>query len=180
MANDNPHMIRFIDSLTKHVSQKDFDEYLSTHRLSKSASIDKKFVWAKSTCNFLMNKYEDDKIKCIRMDCACGPELGKGKKITEIYDKESDLFLFVEKVNKLNQGFQIEHDGESFYLIYPQCYCSCVKRIDQPLSKVWCYCTLGYTKRMFEYIFSRAVEVELLNSVKIGDDICKIRITVLD
>ena len=110
------------------------------------------------------------------MECACGPELGKGKKLKDIFEKETDISLFVEKVNKLNQGFTMEYDGEQFYLIYPQCYCFCVKRIDQKLPKAWCYCTLGYTRRMFEYIFSKDVQVELLTSVKMGDENCRIRI----
>lgn len=105
---------------------------------------------------------------------------GKGEKIKEIYEKEPDLNRFVEKANKLNQGFRIEYDGECFYLIYPQCYCSCVKRIDYTLLKAWCYCTLGYTKRMFEYIVSRTVQVDLLSSVKMGNKTCKIKITISD
>lgn len=105
------------------------------------------------------------------MDCTCGPELGKGNKIKEIYEKENDVSVFVEKANNLKQGFTIEYDGKYFYLIYPQCYCSCVKRIDE-------YCTLGYTKRMFQYIFDKEVQVELLSSVKMGDENCRIKIIV--
>ena len=112
------------------------------------------------------------------MDCTCGPELGKGNKIKEIYEKENDVSVFVEKANNLKQGFTIEYDGKYFYLIYPQCYCSCVKRIDETLPMAWCYCTLGYTKRMFQYIFDKEVQVELLSSVKMGDEACRIKIIV--
>lgn len=66
--NDNPHALRFIDSLSKYSKPEDVEEYLMTHQLSKSASIDKKFEWAKSTCDFLMEKYDEDTVKCIRMD----------------------------------------------------------------------------------------------------------------
>ena len=112
------------------------------------------------------------------MDCACGPELGKGKKMKELYEKESDPQVFVEKVNKLNQGFTLEYDGAYFYLIYPQCYCSCVKRIEQTLPQAWCYCTLGYTEKMFSYIMDKEVKAELLGSVKMGFDCCRIKIIV--
>ena len=77
-------------------------------------------------------------------------EMGKGNKIKGIYEKETDPCVFVEKTNKLNHGFSLEYDGEAYYLIYPQCYCSYVKRSPEHLSKAWCYCTLGYRKRMFE------------------------------
>ena len=114
------------------------------------------------------------------MDCACGPEHGKGAKIKALYEKEKEPNVFVEKVNKLNLGFTLEYDGTYFYLIYPQCYCSCVKRVDEKLSKTWCYCTLGYSKRMFENIFDKEVQVELLSAIKTGDKDCRIRIKKVD
>lgn len=70
------------------------------------------------------------------------------------------------------------HENGSLYLIYPQCYCSCVKRVDKPISKVWCYCTLGYTKRMFEHILERKTKVELLESVKSGGSRCLIQVSL--
>ena len=146
--------------------------------LSKSANIEKKFEWAQAVCEFLTENFDEDTVRQIRMDCACGPELGKGNKIKEIYEKENDVSVFVEKANNLKQGFTIEYDGKYFYLIYPQCYCSCVKRIDETLPMAWCYCTLGYTKRMFQYIFDKEVQVELLSSVKMGDENCRIKIIV--
>ena len=74
----------------------------------------------------------------------------KGNKIEGIYEKETDSYVFVEKTNKPNHGFALEYDGEAYYLIYPQCYCFCVKRSPEHLSKAWCYCTLGYRKRMLK------------------------------
>lgn len=175
--NDNPHALRFLESMKKHDMTEAAERFSEEHPLSKSANIEKKFEWAQRVCGFLSENFDDDTVKKIRMDCACGPELGKGKKIKDIYEKESDISVFVEKVNKLNQGFTLEYDGKDFYLIYPQCYCSCVKRIGETLPKEWCYCTLGYTKRMFQYIFDKEVQVELLSSIKMGDDNCKIRIS---
>lgn len=174
--NDNPHALRFISSLEKHNLGEEAIKFVEEHPLSKSANIEKKFEWAQNVCDFLNNSFDDETVKAVRMDCACGPELGKGKKIKELYEKESDPQIFVEKVNKLNQGFTLEYDGEAFYLIYPQCYCSCVKRIEQTLPQAWCYCTLGYTKKMFEYIFDTEVKVELLSSIKLGNENCRIRI----
>lgn len=176
--NDNPHALRLLESMEKQNKKDEANKFAAEHPLSKSANIDKKFEWAQKVCEFLNENFDDDTVKAIRMECACEPELGKGKKIKDIYEKESDNFVFVEKVNRLNQGFTIEYDGEYFYLIYPQCYCSCVKRIAQTLPKAWCYCSLGYIKRMFGYIFSKDIQVELLSSVKMGDENCRIRMKV--
>ncbi len=176
--NDNPHAIRLAESLEKHGKHKEAVSFAESHPLSKSATAEAKFEWARHQCAFLAEHFDNETVKEIRMDCACGPELGKGKKLKTIYERENELSLFVEKANKLNQGFSLQYDGESIYLIYPQCYCSCVKRIDTPLPETWCYCTLGYTKRMFEYIFGKKVEAELLSSVKQGDSVCRIKITL--
>lgn len=100
----------------------------------------------------MKENFDGEKIKTIRMRCACGLEFGKIKKLKELFGNNRDLVDFVNKANKLNQGFTIEYDGKYSYLYYPQCYCSSVKRINKTISKEWCYCTLGYTKRMFELI----------------------------
>ncbi len=178
--NDNPHAIRLTESLEKHGKHNEAISFLETHPLSKSATAEAKLEWAQQQCTFLSEHFDNETVKDIRMDCACGPELGKGKKLKNLYEKENDLGLFVERANKLNQGFSLQYDGEFVYLIYPQCYCSCVKRFDTALPVTWCYCTLGYTKKMFECIFDKEVQVELLSSVKQGDSVCKIKIIPCD
>lgn len=174
---DNPHSIRMYNSISKHVSKSAAERIAHKIPLSKSADINKKFAWAESVCSDLQNEFDEDTVQKIRMDCACGPETGKISKLRKLFQSSSGLPDFVEKANRLNQGFSIELKDDALTLIYPQCYCSCVKRIDKPLPKVWCYCTLGYTKRMFENVLERAVTVELLESVKTGGNKCVIKIT---
>ena len=174
--NDNPHALRLLESMSKHGKDTEAAEFAEANPLAKSADFNKKYEWAQNVCTFLDENFDDETVKEIRMDCACGPEHGKGAKIKALYEKEKEPNVFVEKVNKLNLGFTLEYDGTYFYLIYPQCYCSCVKRVDEKLSKTWCYCTLGYSKRMFENIFDKEVQVELLTSIKQGDSDCRIQI----
>lgn len=174
--NDNAHALRLYNSLEIHCGNEVAEEFASKYQLSKSANIEKKFEWANNVCQFLSGRYDDEEVMNIRMDCACGPEIGKCKKVKEIFDKVVSPENFVDRVNKLNLGYTLEYDGESYFLIYPQCYCSCVKNIPQNLPEAWCYCTIGYTKRMFEFAFEYEVEVELINSVKLGADNCRIRV----
>lgn len=178
--NDNPHAIRLADSLKKFGKHSEALCFFKNHPLSKAATAEKKFEWAQHQCAFLSAHFDQETIQDIRMDCACGPELGKGKKLKDIYEKEKDIRVFVEKANALHLGFSLQQDGESLSLIYPQCYCSCVKRISAPLPAVWCYCTLRYTKRLFAYVFGKEVQVELLSSIKQGDPVCRIRIGLLE
>jgi predicted hydrocarbon binding protein len=51
--------------------------------------------------------------------------------------------------------------------------------VDKLDSKTWCECTTGYSKVLFEKAFGCEVNVELLKSVKMGDDICLMRIIPL-
>lgn len=173
---DNPHAIRLHDCLLKYTDEQTAKRIAYKIPLSKMADINKKFAWAESICEDLQNEFDENTIIKIRMDCACGPEMSKLNSLKKIYESSNDLDDFVAKLNNLNQGFTIKHENNFLLLIYPQCYCSCVERVDAPISKTWCYCTLGYTKKMFEHILGRIVEVELLESVKTGGSKCVIKI----
>ncbi len=174
---DNPHSIRLYDSLVKHADEATAQRIAHKIPISKSADADKKFAWAQSICVDLEKEMDDETIKAIRMDCACGPDAGKISSLKKLYRSCPDMEAFAEKATGLKQGYEMKFEDQSLYLFYPQCYCSCVKRIQQPLSKTWCYCTLGYTKKMFEGILDRPVTVELLDSVKMGGEKCIIKIT---
>lgn len=176
---DNPHTMRLYQSIVNHSNEEIAEKIVNKIALSKSADIKKRFMWAESTCDDLEKEFDDNLVKLIRMDCACGPEMSKINKLKKLYLSSLDIDDFVEKSNNLNQGFTIEHKDNFLFLIYPQCYCSCVKRIDKTLSKSWCYCTLGYTKKMFENILEQDVDVELIESVKTGGKICKIKVIYL-
>ena len=177
--NDHPQALRFLASMEEHGEGEAGIRFSEDNPLSKSANANKKYQWAKELCAFLNDNYDDQTIKAIRMDCACGPKYGYGgSKLKAVYEKSRDPNAFVEQANALSLGFSLEYDGTAYYLIYPQCYCSCVNRIDEPLPGTWCYCTLGYSGRMFGYVFGKQVGTELISSVKQGDTVCRIKITV--
>ena len=175
--NDNPHAIRLYESVLKHSNRTAADKIANQYPLSKAADIDKEFTWAESICADLENEFDDEMVKTIRMDCVCGPDMGNLSNFKNMYQSSTDLEEFVSNINNQNQGFTIEYDDNALYYIYPECYCPCVNRIDKPISKTWCFCTLGYTKKMFEYILDRKVDVSLIESIKTGGSICKIKVT---
>jgi hypothetical protein len=47
-----------------------------------------------------------------------------------------------------------------------------VADVDKLETNTWCQCTTGYSKCLFEKAFGCEVMVELLKSIKMGDDIC--------
>jgi len=175
--NDNPHASRLYESVLKHSGKRAADKIANQFPLSKDADVDEIFTWAESICADLENEFSDDMVKKIRMDCICGPDMGTLNSFKKTYQTSTNLEEFVLNFNKQNQGITIENSNNALYLIYPQCYCSCVNQIDKSISKTWCFCTLGYTKKMFEYILDRNVDVSLIESVKTGSSICKIKVT---
>jgi hypothetical protein len=61
-------------------------------------------------------------------------------------------------------------------------YCHCprvrgiIKKGDPPLNKLYCYCGAGFYKGIWEYILGEPVEVEVLETVMRGDEVCRIAI----
>ena len=50
--------------------------------------------------------------------------------------------------------------------------------LDRLETDTWCQCTTGYSKVLFETAFSCRADVELLKSIKMGDDVCLMKITL--
>ena len=70
-------------------------------------------------------------------------------------------------------------DG-ALYLQFDACPCPMLAEVDKLDTLSWCQCTAGYSKVLFEKAFDCAVDVELLESIKMGDDRCLMQITLHD
>ncbi|MEN6312871.1 MAG: DUF6144 family protein [Clostridiaceae bacterium] len=173
---NNPYAQRLYDSLIKHVGIQSA-ERIKNLSLSQTASDKKKFEWAEDICTTLEKEFDKNTIKSIRMDCACGPSIGHMEEMKKLYNSTESLVEFAKHINEASMGAASWCEGQELFFSYPTCYCSCVKRIDKPLSKTWCYCTLGYTKRMFDYVLGYDTDVELIESIKTGGSSCIIKIS---
>lgn len=78
-------------------------------------------------------------------------------------------------------GYLIEYmketDPEKKRALY--CHCPRVREAIKSGTKIsltYCYCGAGFYKGIWEYILRQSVEVEVLESVLRGDDVCKIAI----
>ncbi|MDF2684899.1 MAG: hypothetical protein K0S55_80 [Clostridia bacterium] len=179
----NPQAQHLYDSIHKNIGQQAADDFACCFPLSKSADFEKKFKWAEKVCRMLEEKYDDETIKTIRIACSCSPSQGRMDEVKQLYTAAGSLNEFAESYNKTISGSKIWSEGEALFFSYPTCYCSCVKRMDKQLSKTWCYCTLGYTKKMFDYVLNcdcnafTECDVELIESIKMGDSRCVMKIT---
>lgn len=172
----NPHAKRLYDSLLNHTDQQTAENIVCKVNLTKTPTEKKKLEWVESVCNSLENTFCEEKIKHIRMCCACGPSKGRMDELKKIYTSSGSLADFAVNFNKTESGAKFWVENDVLFFSYPTCYCSMVKKTDKLISKNWCYCTLGYTKKMFEYVLDCKVIVELLESVKQGDSRCVIKI----
>ncbi len=51
-------------------------------------------------------------------------------------------------------------------------------RLREPLSRTYCYCGAGFYKGIWEEILQVPVEVEVLESVLAGGEVCRIAISL--
>jgi predicted hydrocarbon binding protein len=78
-------------------------------------------------------------------------------------------------------GFLVEYMNETDPQEKRRHYCHCprvrdVLRTQDSISTTYCYCGAGFYKGIWEEILGEPVEVELLQSVLKGDDVCQIAI----
>lgn len=175
--NDNAHSIRMIESLRKNVGMKVAEKFEETYILSKSANIDKKYEWAKKVCSYLEENYDMSTIINIRKECRCNDGKSIANKLLKYLNKATDIEEFVRLFNQSETFAYLEYISDHKILFcYPQCYCACVKRVPQKLSKSWCYCTLGNAEGIFRSVFKKDVKVSLRESIKSGSDKCVIEV----
>ncbi len=80
-------------------------------------------------------------------------------------------------------GYLIEYMRETDPEKKRQLYCHCPRvrdllKTSDTLSPTYCYCGAGFYKGIWEEILQKPVEVEVLESVLNGDEVCKIAITL--
>jgi hypothetical protein len=175
--SNNKHAINLYNGIEKHIGRAEAETFIKALPLSKSADHVKKFKWANGVCAWLEERFSEDEICKIRMECSCNPG-GKAEKTKKLYEVSSDLTDFCERFNKeYAPGNVLSYDGAALYFTYPTCYCSCVNRGNGLLTNAWCVCSLGYIEKLFAHAMSHEVQVELIESVMMGGEKCVIRVS---
>ncbi|MBQ7934420.1 MAG: hypothetical protein IJ327_06530 [Lachnospiraceae bacterium] len=175
--NDNAHSIRLIDSLRRNVGNDAAAKFEVGYPLSKSANIEKKYEWAKSTCNYLEEHFDSETIIKLRKECRCNDGKSIAVKILKYWNKANSVEQFVNDFNAKETFAVLEYICDNKILFcYPECYCACVKRVPQELARTWCYCTLGNAEGIFKEVFKKDIRVTLLESIKTGGDKCVIEV----
>ena len=171
--NDNAHSLRLAESLKNNHCPALAEQLENQYPLSKSATIEKKFEWAQQVCSFLESNLVEKDIINVRKACICNDGASNAKKLLKYLSKASDTKEFVELFNQNENFASLEYISENKLLFcYPECYCGCVKRIPEKLTKTWCYCTIGFAESMFGKVFQKDIKVTLKESIKTGAKRC--------
>jgi len=131
--------------------------------------------WVNATMRRLEGKFDKETTKQIRMNCQCG--YGMDEKlalVNELMAGASSIEEFAGSDKAKAAGLFCEN-GE-LYLQFLFCPCPMLTDVRKLESRTWCQCSAGYSKVLFEKAFGCTVEVELLKSIKAGDDICLMKI----
>lgn len=135
--------------------------------------------WVKSTMHRLESTFDKETTKQIRMSCQCGYGMeDKLALVKELVANSSSMeeFASLEKAKAAGLFYK---DG-MLYLQFLFCPCPMLADVDKLDTATWCQCTTGYSKVLFEKAFGCKVDVELLKSIKMGDDICLMTILPQD
>ncbi len=142
---------------------------------NKQFSSEDNAMWVKSTMNRLENHFDRATVKQIRMNCQCGYGMDeKLELLKELMASSSSLEEFANQEKAKAAGLSYT-DGE-LYLQFTFCPCPMLADVDKLDSDTWCQCTTGYSKVLFEKAFGCEVRVELLKSIKMGHDMCLMKI----
>ena len=132
-------------------------------------------IWVNSTMKRLASKFDKATTKKIRMKCQCG--YGMDKKfelVKELMELSSSLEEFGNLQKAKDAG--LFYENGDLYLQFNFCPCPMLADVDRLDSDAWCQCTTGYSKVLFEKAFQCKVDVELLKSIKMGNERCIMKI----
>lgn len=132
-------------------------------------------TWVKSTMKRLENHFDRSEVTQIRMHCQCG--YGMDEKIALVKEL-MELSLNIEEFGNLDKAKAagLSCVNGELYLQFDFCPCPMLADVDRLETDTWCQCTTGYSKILFEKAFECKVDVELLKSIKMGDEICLMKI----
>ncbi len=175
--NDNAHAVRLIEALRSVHGDDSADSFADSYPLSKSADADKKYQWACDICHALQFRYSNEEALQIRRACRCGDGKTMAQEIKNCITKAGDLAAGCALFSQKNKYAFLEYiDEHGMIFGYHACVCSCIKRVPDSVSMLWCECSAGHAEAMFRQIFGETVEVTLLSSTKSGAEQCRFRV----
>ena len=167
---------RFLDNLDSHVSKR-VHEQLMKNRVSYDTltSGTQTASWIGNLLDELVDDIGVDKAKVVME--GCGQQcIGQSvlDKARFLKHHSSNIDEFLEKLNDAHiGGGKLRRENDVIYASYERCYCGSVSKTRQPISAIYCQCSCGWYRKLFETILHKPVTVELIDSIIHGADTCQ-------
>lgn len=145
--------------------------------LDAAADDAEKAAWARAVVGLLRGALPEDEVREVRARCRCDEEgrLGEMKFwLKGVWSESADLEDFVERMNALGAGWHLE--GGRLYTKFLTCECYMLRQVETLPDRTWCYCTMGYTRTLFEHVFGRPMEAEVTKTIKTGHPFCLVAV----
>jgi predicted ArsR family transcriptional regulator len=94
-------------------------------------------------------------------------------KARRIKEDARDLDDLLFKLNNAHiGGGKLHREDQIIHASYERCYCGSVNKTRHPISTVYCQCSCGWYRTLFETLLDKPVRVELIDSIINGADAC--------
>lgn len=91
----------------------------------------------------------------------------------DIRKKSNGIAEIIQKLNKASGAEHFKLEDNKIYATFNQCLCQIgVRETEEPISKTYCSCSLGWMKSLFKTLLDKPFNVELLDSIVSGGNIC--------
>lgn len=174
----HPEAEKLYENIKKYGGEETARRIAFSAELPLEPSAQETAEWVNSVSKLLDETFDEETIKKIRTACYC-TDASKYEEtkawIGEIYRSSENMRDFVNKMNEKGAGWSLE--GDTLFTIFTYCGCPMLEKVKSFKTKTWCYCTLGYSKALFESIFGYEVNAELIKSIKLGDEVCLMKIS---
>lgn len=142
---------------------------------SGSVILERNSDWVKAAMWRLESRFDAAAVKKIRMKCQCGYGMEEKLALLKELMKTASSIETLCASEKARAAGLFCKDGH-LYLQFTFCPCPMLADVELLERNAWCQCTTGYSKVLFEKAFHCKVEVELLQSIKMGHDTCLMNI----
>ncbi|MDH4209773.1 MAG: DUF6144 family protein, partial [Anaerolineae bacterium] len=131
--------------------------------------------WVKNLIDSI-DAHLDEETK-IRLMESCGRACARGGPVHVAKACQGNLDNWLAILRKWHGGEEyVQRDGDIVHVICTECLCALVKDGPASLPDTYCYCSRGWMKEVFETVVGKPVDVDLIESVKRGGQMCQFTI----
>jgi hypothetical protein len=114
----------------------------------------------------------------LRLMESCGRACARAGAKASIEPCRGDLEGFLGVLRGWVGPDAVERHGKTVTVTYSRCYCGLQAEVPRRLAEVYCACSCGWLKEMFESVVEDPVDVVLETSIKRGGDSCRFVVTL--